>query len=68
MADRKERNLEPDNKQKVPFKNGCVRSPITIGGKKENRKWLWGGGVGFSKNVEVSVEGEKPKDHFNQKA
>ena len=47
MADRKERNFEPDNKQKVPFKNGCVRSPITIGGKKENRKWLWGGGGWF---------------------
>ena len=42
MADRKERNFEPDNKQKVPFKNGCVRSPITIGEKKENRKWRGG--------------------------
>ena len=51
MADRKVRNFEPDNKQKVPFKNGCVRSPITIGEKKENRKWR--GGDSFSKNVEA---------------
>ena len=37
-------------------------------GKKRKQKMAVGGGVGFSKNVEVSVEGEKPKDHFNQKA
>lgn len=56
MDDRKERNFEPDNKQKVSFKNGCVRSPITIGGKKRKQKI---GGKVFSKNVEaVSGGGE----------
>ena len=56
MDDRKERNFEPDNKQKVSFKNGCVRSPITRGGKKRKQKI---GGKVFSKNVEaVSGGGE----------
>lgn len=46
----------------------CKISYYNRGKKRKQKMAVVGGGVGFSKNVDVSVEGEKPKDHFNQKA
>lgn len=37
MVDKKERNLEPDSKQSVSFRNGCITSLIAI--MKKKRVW-----------------------------